>query len=698
MESNAPSQEDVRRYLRETLESGCEEILRGISRDEGPSYAYFRFLKTNRRRYFMRYLDSLGWAIESGDGTDFLGNETFEGYKCAEHGLSLREIVEVPQVIRAAVGCVLTRRAEESPDQGILALRGKQYLDGLLDQASVIRAQSIVQTKEEIVHFFHSSQEEIDRFPENLAATLDLDTLLESASRELLDLVPARKCVFLERELATEKLYVLFANFDHIPVLGQGGLELDAEILKNVFREGIPYLVERRKLNRPLVSSLMKRMEAEALLVVPLKVRGRTVGVVLLDSGESTHPFRPDLVELAGRFCNQVAAAMENAKIHQSEQKKIKETLTLLEIARIMNSALDVDTLLSRVAQTAVQLSGIRMCTVYLRVDEENYFYLTASYSEAPGVDWETPVEEKVRWEDLGDEEAELLRQGKEIWITEPAASPFLPEGMEGMHDIRSLLIIPLSGRGETSGLVVYYCTNDAEEVEDEWLSLCSAITGQAAVALENVSLYEKIERSYYNTVMALASAIEVKDPYTYGHSEKVTDFAMAIGRRMDLNQDQLRTLKYGSTLHDVGKIGISGEVLNKPGPLTDEEFAHVRSHTELGDQIMAPVEFLQEPRPIVRSHHERYDGQGFPDGLSGEDIPLMARIVSVADAFEAMLSERPYRRALPFQEAVAELVRNTDSQFDPQVVKVLLEVLKKEKMEEEGAYEESAASQEPKS
>jgi len=202
-------------------------------------------------------------------------------------------------------------------------------------------------------------------------------------------------------------------------------------------------------------------------------------------------------------------------------------------------------------------------------------------------------------------------------------------------------------------------------------------IAGQAAVALENASLYEDLEMSYFSTVKALARAIEVKDPYTHGHSERVTEYAMAIARQLGLSERDKKNIKYAAALHDIGKIGIARRVLDKPGALTEEEFTHIKTHPQLGESIMEPVGFLKSPREIILHHHERYDGAGYPDGLEGEGIDTGSRILAVADAFEAMMSDRPYREALPLEEAVAELEKNSGSQFDPDVVIAFLEVLR---------------------
>jgi len=193
---------------------------------------------------------------------------------------------------------------------------------------------------------------------------------------------------------------------------------------------------------------------------------------------------------------------------------------------------------------------------------------------------------------------------------------------------------------------------------------------------MDNASLYEDLEMSYFSTVKALARAIEVKDPYTYGHSERVTEYAMVIGKKLDLSEWDLRNLKYAAALHDIGKLGISGHILNKPGALSEDEFVHIKTHPQMGDSIMEPVSFLKEPREIILHHHERWDGNGYPEGLKGNKIPLGARILSVADSFEAMMSDRPYRKALDLQDAIKEIEDNAGTQFDPVVVTAFIAAL----------------------
>jgi putative nucleotidyltransferase with HDIG domain len=172
-----------------------------------------------------------------------------------------------------------------------------------------------------------------------------------------------------------------------------------------------------------------------------------------------------------------------------------------------------------------------------------------------------------------------------------------------------------------------------------------------------------------------LSRAIEARDPYTRGHSARVTQIAEALARRLGWDEERLALLQVGGPLHDVGKLGVSDEVLAKPGRLDEEELDQIREHPKLGARILLRIAAFRAAIPYVLYHHERWDGNGYPTGRAGEQIPLEARVLAVADAFDAMTSERPYRRALDHEAAVAEVARCSGTQFDPEIVRIFLEL-----------------------
>jgi HD-GYP domain-containing protein (c-di-GMP phosphodiesterase class II) len=222
--------------------------------------------------------------------------------------------------------------------------------------------------------------------------------------------------------------------------------------------------------------------------------------------------------------------------------------------------------------------------------------------------------------------------------------------------------------RGRFAALVV---TVGDRELDERRLALLVGLAHQTKVAIESAEHVESLERTFVSTVEALANALEASDEYTSSHARWITDVALQVGRDMELDRETLKRLELGALFHDIGKIGIPSEVLRRPGPLSDADFELIKEHPVLGEKILAPIERLADVRPIVRACHERWDGQGYPDGKSAEQIPLESRIVFVCDAFHAMTTDRAYRKRLSQGEAVRRLREGAGTQFDPRVVEV---------------------------
>jgi putative nucleotidyltransferase with HDIG domain len=181
----------------------------------------------------------------------------------------------------------------------------------------------------------------------------------------------------------------------------------------------------------------------------------------------------------------------------------------------------------------------------------------------------------------------------------------------------------------------------------------------------------------FLETIRTLAAAIDAKDPYTRGHSERVSSYSMAIARHLGLSQEEVFRIRTAAILHDVGKLGVRESILNKPGGLTEEEFAVMRQHPAIGAQIMEPIRMLKDIIPGIRNHHETWDGRGYPDQLEGEDIPMVARIIGAADTFDAMTTNRPYQQAFEFEAVLEKMRTMSGSRFDPEVVDALLAAVK---------------------
>jgi putative nucleotidyltransferase with HDIG domain len=243
--------------------------------------------------------------------------------------------------------------------------------------------------------------------------------------------------------------------------------------------------------------------------------------------------------------------------------------------------------------------------------------------------------------------------------------------------EMQAVLLAPLLASGEVWGLVEIYDSRPRAFPPNErhLVELATAQVGGLLAAFEHE---ERAQRLYRETLASLSNALEAKDAVTSQHTEEVVRLAVAVATELELDLDGVQQVELGAVLHDIGKVRVPEAILNKPSALTDEEWAVMRTHPEVGERILRPIKSLEAILPIVRHHHERWDGRGYPDGLAGRAIPLGARIVAVCDAYRAMTEDRPYRNALPANEARAELQRCAGTQFDPECVELLLRALDK--------------------
>jgi putative nucleotidyltransferase with HDIG domain len=239
--------------------------------------------------------------------------------------------------------------------------------------------------------------------------------------------------------------------------------------------------------------------------------------------------------------------------------------------------------------------------------------------------------------------------------------------------------LLPIESSGQLAGVLVL-ADHEQHQRSDDDLQLARQLANQLGVALSNASLVEALDRLNVGTLMALARTVDAKSPWTAGHSQRVTDLASEIGRVMGLSASHLDRLARATLLHDIGKIAVPSSILNKPGRLTPEEFAVMQQHPVVGARILDPIPDYDRLIPVVLQHHERFDGSGYPAGLAGDEISLDARIVAVADVFDALTSERPYRHALDDSAALGIIMDGRGNAFDPSVVDAFLQILKRSK------------------
>jgi HD-GYP domain-containing protein (c-di-GMP phosphodiesterase class II) len=236
-------------------------------------------------------------------------------------------------------------------------------------------------------------------------------------------------------------------------------------------------------------------------------------------------------------------------------------------------------------------------------------------------------------------------------------------------------VVLPLRWKGALAGVIVLTGTPDQIR-KPGLLADARRAADEAAMAISNAQLMQQLDEMNWGALTALARTIDAVSPWTAGHSERVTLSALEIGRRLEFTEEQIDLLHRGALLHDIGKVGVPVAILEKPGELTDEESAQMKLHPTIGARILAPIGAFRRALPLVLHHHELLDGSGYPHGLSGDQIPLSVRVLTVADVFDALVSDRPYRAAWSWEMAVAYLRENVGTRFDAGAVEALAAAL----------------------
>ena len=405
-------------------------------------------------------------------------------------------------------------------------------------------------------------------------------------------------------------------------------------------------------------------------LCVAIKVGNRVIGVVNVESPQIDHYTEAD-EQLLVTFAGQLASGIERLRKQEAERTQREQAETLQKVALILGANPEVREVSDLILDQLVHVVPYDSASIQIVEGKKLIVRAVAGNLSAKMLGQDIHIREVSLSHPILQRQQTVLREDVSDdpnWLAVP-----------GSGKIKSWIGAPLIVRGECVGVLTVdgYTANQFNESDAQ---LVSSFAIHAGIAIENSRLFEALEGSYTQTVTALANAIDVRDSYTIGHSQRLAKLAVETGKLLNCSGKELEDIHWAALLHDIGKIGIPDNILRKPSSLNSTEMDVIRKHPEIGARIVEPIRNLSHLAPIIRAHQEQYDGNGYPDGLSGEDIPLIARIISVADAYVAMTDERVYRKARSSREAISELKLYAGSQFDPEVVAAFLQGLKSNK------------------
>jgi putative nucleotidyltransferase with HDIG domain len=408
---------------------------------------------------------------------------------------------------------------------------------------------------------------------------------------------------------------------------------------------------------------IIKKIDPDIEAIIATGFGTMETSVASMRKGASDYISKPFNVE-------EITIVIEKA----IEKRQMKETVALFEIGKAIFSTVELDQLLKLIIELTVKVLRSDDASIML-FDHEKKLYIAASHFGLS-----TEIMENTRLA-IGERIAGRVARDKQpLLLNDALEQDSRFKDIEGPRkSIKSSMVLPLIGKTSVLGILNICRMNITDHFGENDLRKAEIFASQIALAVENAYLFKELNSLYMSIIRSLANAIDAKDHYTNRHSENVAGFAAAIAKEMGLNSSDIEKILQASQIHDLGKIGVHDFILNKTEKLSAEEWNEIMTHPLKGAQILEPLGFINDIVEVVKQHHENYDGSGYPHGLKGEEIRLAARIIAAADAYDAMTSDRPYRKALTKEQAITELNKFSNIQFDPGVISAFIKVLEKD-------------------
>lgn len=503
---------------------------------------------------------------------------------------------------------------------------------------------------------------------------IDEDKIIETATAVVEDVLhPEFHGVLILNEEKTH--LTVHPSYHNVPPAYQGAsFSVEEGISGEVARTGeARYYPDVRE--APHYLNIIPEVRTECCL--PIKTQNEIIGVLNIESTVVDAYNRGDR-RLLQTLAGQLATSIERARLFNTVNQQLSRLQSLRTIDRAISSSLDLNVTLNIILNKTI--SGLEVdAACVLLLDPDSH---TLQYQKGKG--FKTNAIRKI-YQRLGVGLGGRVAMGKD-----PVHIPNLKEitiSRERIHLTKEEQFmfycgLPLISKGKPQGILELY-HRSSKPVNKDWMRYAELLSGQAAIAIDNAQLFEKLQKTnlsltqaYDSTLAGWAKALELRDHDTEGHSQRVTGLTLQLTREMGLDESQLSNIKRGALLHDIGKMAIPDYILQKKGRLTEEEWDKIKRHPEYAKQMLQDIHFLQDAVDIPIYHHERWDGSGYPQGLKGENIPLAARIFAVVDVWDALTSDRPYRKAWSEEAAYQHILKQSGSHFDPRVVSAFQRVI----------------------
>lgn len=498
------------------------------------------------------------------------------------------------------------------------------------------------------------TNQELEASYEQLQATLDQLGEAEDKYYSLVKNIPEIVCVIDHEQKVT------FVNSIIKDILGYDNME--------IIGNGINMITDVKDV-RVLFDSIYQELQTKPCVSMELPLIKKNDERILAESKFTRYVYQGNM--------KGIQAVIRDITSKREMEKEIlqknKEMAVLHNLSKSLNSTIELDKVLRAMVTEISGALGVPMVLVQLLDGSGNFLKVKAFAGSYFNGDWTLHSFPVVNI--YNDVMGQAVLDNIILHTPEIQESWFMYKVnriKEEREKVKDLLFIPLANKDKKLGLLV---VGSNKKISDSEISLLNSIANNASVAIDNAMLYHNSKKNFVKTIDALIAAVEAKDKYTQGHSQRVSKYAVEIARYLGLDMSRIEELKIAGILHDIGKIGISDNILLKEGPLTNDEYSKIKEHPMISKRILLPVGLSDRILNAIECHHERYDGRGYPNGFTGDKVQIEAQIISVADAFDAMTSNRSYRKALSPEIAIKELIEHKDTQFNGEIVDVMREI-----------------------